>query len=160
MQTVNYFSECTDLECAKTLFKKLALQFHPDRGGDTATMQKINSDYAFICAKIIRSQGMSNEDAQNQFDLSEHYQRIINAIIPLEGLNIELVGHWIWVTGSTKMHKDILKETGLFYASKKFAWYWRPNEFKCSNRKNMSLDDIKNKYGSKSIRFASKVQIS
>jgi hypothetical protein len=154
---MDFFNECKDLECAKILFKKLALQYHPDRGGDTATMQKINSDYAFICAKLIRAQGLNNEEAENEFNLSEKYQSIINAIIGLNGLNIELVGLWIWVTGETYQHKDKLKETGLFYASKKVAWYYRPSELKCCNRKNMSLDEIKSKYGSKSIKFNSKL---
>lgn len=157
---MNYFIECKDLECAKNLFKKLALQHHPDRGGSTEVMQKINSDYAFICAKLIRDKGLNTEEAQTEFDLSEKYQSIINAIIGLNDINIELVGLWIWVTGNTYQHKDKLKETGLFYASKKIAWYFRPQELKCSNRKAMSLDEIKSKYGSKAIKSNLKPQLN
>jgi curved DNA-binding protein CbpA len=157
---MNFFNDCKDIECAKILFKKLALQHHPDRGGDTEIMQKINSDYAFICAKLIRDKGMNTEEAQTEFDLSEKYQSIINSIIGLDSINIELVGLWIWVTGSTYQHKDKLKEAGMYYASKKTAWYYRPQELKCSNRKSMSLDEIKSKYGSKSIKHNLKHQLN
>lgn len=157
---MKFFNECTDIECAKILFKKLALQHHPDRGGDTAVMQQINSEYAFICAKLIRDKGLNTEEAQNEFNLSEKYQSVINSIIGLDGLNIELVGHWIWVTGNTYPHKEILKGVGMYYASKKIAWYYRPDEFKCSSRKSLSLDEIKSKYGSKSIKFNLKPQLS
>ena len=30
---MNYFNQCKDLNEAKQLFKKLALENHPDRGG-------------------------------------------------------------------------------------------------------------------------------
>lgn len=157
---MNYFNECKDLECAKLLFKKLALQHHPDRGGDTETMQRINADYAYMCAKLIRAKGLNTEDAQNEFNLSEKYQSVVNAIIGLNDINIELVGLWIWVTGNTYQHREKLKESGLFYASKKIAWYYRPEEFKCSNRLSMSLDEIKSKYGSKSIKTNLKPQLN
>jgi hypothetical protein len=103
---------------------------------------------------------MNTEEAQTEFDLSEKYQSIINSIIGLDSINIELVGLWIWVTGSTYQHKDKLKEAGMYYASKKTAWYYRPQELKCSNRKSMSLDEIKSKYGSKSIKHNLKHQLN
>ena len=40
-----YFKQCTTLEELKAEYKKLVMKHHPDRGGDTATMQEINAEY-------------------------------------------------------------------------------------------------------------------
>jgi DnaJ-class molecular chaperone len=40
-----YFKDCTTIEEVKAHYKKLAKQYHPDMGGDTATMQAINREY-------------------------------------------------------------------------------------------------------------------
>lgn len=145
---MNFFINCTSLDEAKQLFKKLALENHPDRGGDTATMQKINADYKFIVAKLINGSNFTTEQTENEVKFSEQYQTVINAIIALEGLNIELVGTWVWVTGNTYQHKEILKANGLFFAPKKQAWYFRSEDNKCKFSQKLDLDQIKSKYGS------------
>ena len=43
-----FFKQCRTLDEAKREFKRLALLHHPDRGGDTATMQEINRQYREI----------------------------------------------------------------------------------------------------------------
>jgi hypothetical protein len=79
----------------------------------------------------------------------------INAVINLEGIEIEVCGAWVWVTGDTKQHAKILgrKEggAGFYYASKKVAWYYRPSDWKSTSRGKTSLDDIRSIHGSKII---------
>src|SRR5215207_7797316 len=41
-----YFSDCTTQGEAKTKYRELVKQHHPDAGGDTATMQEINAEYS------------------------------------------------------------------------------------------------------------------
>jgi curved DNA-binding protein CbpA len=43
-----YFEGCTSLDEVKSRYKELALKHHPDRGGDTKTMQAINLEYESI----------------------------------------------------------------------------------------------------------------
>ena len=81
----------------------------------------------------------------------QQYRDIIIPILDLEGVEIELCGSWIWVSGNTKEHKDLFKELGFYWAPKKFMWYWRPEEFKSYSRKSKSMSDIRNKYGSEKI---------
>ena len=64
---------------------------------------------------------------------------------------IEIVGNWIWVTGNTKPHKEALKGSGFWYASKKKAWYFKPADYVAKSRKHYSLNEIKAKYGSTKI---------
>lgn len=42
---VNYFESCTDAASIKRKYIELAKKHHPDKGGDTRTMQEINSQY-------------------------------------------------------------------------------------------------------------------
>lgn len=52
---MKYFAAINNLEELKREYKRLAMQHHPDRGGDTATMQAINAEYdaAFSRLKVI-----------------------------------------------------------------------------------------------------------
>ncbi len=147
---MKYFNECTTMEEVKKLYKKLALDNHPDRGGDTATMQAINTEYSFACAKIAKGGGLSDEEIQSEIKLSEEYRQVIEKIIHLPGIVIEIVGNWIWVTGETRNVKAELKEAGLFYANKKVAWYYRSDFFKTRGN-GAPLEQVRAKYGSEKV---------
>lgn len=49
---MKYFSSINDLSALKAAYKRLALANHPDRGGDTATMQAINAEYDAAFARL------------------------------------------------------------------------------------------------------------
>lgn len=147
---MKYFNHCTTIEEVKTTYKQLAKQYHPDCGGDTATMQAINTEYAFACAKILKGENLSTEETDEQIRLSEEYRKVIEQIINLSGVIIEIVGHWIWVTGNTYPVRTQLKTAGLFFAPKKVAWYYRAEEYKTKGGKK-TLDEIRGKYGSETI---------
>jgi hypothetical protein len=147
---MKFFNDCNKIEEVKALYKKLAMENHPDRGGDTATMQAINTEYAFACAKLAKGAGLSDEEADTEIRLSEEYRQIIEKIINLPGIVIEIVGNWIWVTGNTRPVKDALKDAGFYFASKKIAWYYRSDAFK-SRGNGAPLEQIRAKYGSETI---------
>lgn len=145
-----YFKECNTIDEVKATYKKLAKQNHPDLGGNTATMQAINREYAFACELIAKGAGLSDDQANEQMQFSEQYRSVIEQIINLPGIIIELVGGWIWVTGLTYPVKKELRNAGLFYAHKKCAWYFRSEEYKTRGGKK-SLEEIKSKYGCETI---------
>ncbi|WP_256004952.1 hypothetical protein [Pedobacter deserti] len=93
---MKWFYDCTTLDEVKAKYKKLAKQYHPDLGGDTATMQEINKEFAFASAKAIKGANLSEEETEHEILSSEAYRKAIEAIIHLEGITIELVGWWIW----------------------------------------------------------------
>ena len=145
-----YFKECKTVEEVKAMYKTLAKQYHPDLGGDTATMQAINSEYAYACVKILKGENLTSEDTEEQIRMSEEYRAVIEKLMPITGIVIEVVGNWIWVTGATYPVRKELKEAGLFFASKKVAWYYRSEEFKSTGSKK-TLDEIREKYGSETV---------
>lgn len=148
---MKYFKNCQTIEAIKSLYKQLAKEYHPDRGGDTTTMQAINAEYAFACANLARGAGWSDEKIDTELKLSEEYRQVIEKIIHLPGIVIEIVGHWIWITGNTKPVKDQLREAGFFYAAKKIAWYYRNQAFAVRGN-GAPLEKIRRKYGSETIR--------
>ncbi len=148
---MKFFNACKTIDEVKAEYKRLAKLHHPDCGGDTATMQAINTEYAFACAKILKGENLTAEEADEQIRMSEEYRNVIESIIHLAGITIEIVGNWIWVTGQTYPVRKELKEAGLFFASKKLAWYYRAEEYR-SKGGQKTLDEIRNKYGSETIR--------
>lgn len=147
---MTYFNGCTTIEEVKKLYKKIAMENHPDRGGDTAIMQAINKEYAFAIAKISKGGGLTDEEINTEIQLSEEYRKVIEEIINLPDIIIEIVGLWIWVTGNTYAVRKELKTAGLFFASKKQAWYYR-NEAYRTRGNGAPLEEIRAKYGSETI---------
>ena len=147
---MKYFKQCKTIDEVKAMYKTLAKLHHPDCGGDTATMQAINSEYAYACAQVLRGENLSQEDTEEQVRMSEEYRAVIELLMPIAGIVIEVVANWIWVTGATYPVKKELKAAGLFFASKKQAWYYRSEEFKTTGSKK-SLDEIRAKYGAETI---------
>jgi len=144
-------------EQIKSLFKKLALQNHPDKGGSTEIMQKIieayeciKENYTFVINSDEKKQEFEN--TANFWDINdEDMKKAYLSIYLLDGLIIEVCGFWMWVTGNTFAHKKELRQAGLYYASKKQAWYWKPEDYICVSNGKTSLDEIRKSYGSKLI---------
>ena len=52
---MSHFASIRTLEALKKAYSELALLHHPDRGGDTATMQAINAEYDEMHARLMKS---------------------------------------------------------------------------------------------------------
>jgi hypothetical protein len=151
-----YFKGASSLDELKKLYRKLALENHPDKGGDVLIMQTINKEYEEAFKRVSRIENRRNPQADFDIDFEWEQEQgfvdLVNRIIGLDAIQIEIVGKWIWVTGSTYPVKAELKAAGCFWASKKKCWFWRPEEHKSANRKDLSLDQIREKYGSQTIK--------
>lgn len=168
MQNQNFFSGCQTLNDVKQEFRKLALANHPDKGGDAEIMKAINAAYEQAVRRVTlggKSQKtgftFTESEVNEQIRLSEEYQKIINKVAGLDGIAIELVGDWIWITGATYPHRETLKGAGFFWACKKAAWYFRSEEFKCKTYgKRQSLDEIRAKYGTVKLESKTRAQLN
>lgn len=150
---MKHFENISTLEEAKKLYRELAKQHHPDKGGDVEIMKQVNSEYDFICAKILKGENLNTEDFNEAWSNSQLFKEKIDAIIHIDGLIIEIVGLWLWITGDTRNHKETLKAAGYWWASKKLAWYWRP-ESAAGGRGKYSLDELRSKHGSTLVSTA------
>ena len=137
-------------EQIKAAYKRAAAKFHPDRNPAGAEMMKaVNSAYDAL--KDL-SDTISNDDDMTAADYGDALNAALSAIIDLEGLNIEICGSWVWVTGNTKEHKAAIKAAGYKWSRPKTAWYFRPEKYKSSSRGKFSLDDIRTYHGSKQVK--------
>lgn len=131
-------------EAIKKAYRKACSKYHPDKGGSLKMMQAVNQAY-----EVLREfEGAVDAGSEGY---AEALNEAINKIINLQGINIEVCGAWIWVTGETKFHKAILKEAGFWWAKKKVAWYFRPDDWKSAGRGKWSLDRIRDQHGSTKV---------
>jgi hypothetical protein len=155
-----YFNDCQTLDEAKSLYKKLAFQHHPDLGGDTATMQAINaewarfqSEYAYRSERTRQQQAHAEgkktaADFHNLDEVAEVLRVKIESLLNISSeLTVELCGLWVWVTGETKKHREAIKAVeGMRYAPDKQAWYFAA--VPSFNRTRRSMDEIRSMHGS------------
>ena len=78
--------------------------------------------------------------------------KIFENIKHFPNIKAEVCGNWLWVSGNTYKYRKELKAQGLFFAPKKKEWYWRPPEYKSSNREEWSKDKIRTHYKSVNMK--------
>lgn len=143
----NFFENCATLDALKAEYKRLAKQYHPDMGGDTATMQEINNQYE---AAFNRMNGNATTGT-NTAETAADFINIINAVMKMGGnITLEIIGSWLWCSGDTRPVKEELKAAGFRWASKKRMWYWHSGEY-CNRSSHASMDAIRRKYGSRVV---------
>jgi len=159
---MKHFSSVTSLDELKRQYKKLAFKNHPDRGGKTEVMQEINNEYEQLLNRIINeaSKDQYQDSSENGHGFwssrSEHSEvekkvkQAIDAIINLDGLDIEIIGVWVWVSGDTKQHKDKLKEAGYVWNRVQCKWVFIGK--KSNGRGRMTLDQMRELHGSQKVK--------
>ncbi|PAF42405.1 hypothetical protein [Helicobacter sp. 11S02629-2] len=131
------FLEISNLKEAKTLYKKLALSLHPDKGGSTEAFQTLNQIYNLYLENRLYF--------SSQTKINLELEKVISHLLHIQDITIEVVGKWIWISGNTKEHKDTLKDLGFKYASKKKMWYYGETK---KRHAPQEMEEIRAKYGS------------
>ena len=144
------FQDIEGINEAKKIYKTLAKKLHPDIGGSEEDFKILNEIYNNLIEHKIYFSNSSKIDIE--------LEKIISLILHFENINIELVGSWIWVSGDTKEIKEKLKEIGFKWASKKKMWYY--GEMKAKNPNPKSMEEIKAKYGSETLKSNEKKKIA
>lgn len=150
---MSYFSGIGNVEDLKKKYRELVMKYHPDisKGDTTRIMQDINIEYKKLLAQFMAGGGFTQSDIKEELDIEKEYYEVLTKLAKIQGIKIELVGTWIWISGNTYATKDKLKEAGCLWAPKKMLWYYRSPEHKTKRKSNLSIDEIKAKYGSKDI---------
>lgn len=158
-----YFKNVKTLEELRRQYKELLKKHHPDNGGMVSEMQEINAEYDSLF-KVLKDKheqsadnsmnnaGSRNTDSAYDWENDKALREILQKIICFDGIEIEIIGQWIWVSGNTFAHKAELKETGFKWASQKKQWYWKSETYQKKSHKALSMDDIRNYYGSTRVQ--------
>jgi hypothetical protein len=162
-----FFEDIKTLQELKKAFQKLCAKYHPDRGGSTEMMQQINAEYSLVMKKIISSNDAFNykdtkekdsrgfygfwESREEHEEVEAKIREILEKIAHLEGLEIEIIGVWVWVSGNTRTYKDLLKAEKFIWQKAKEKWVFMGK--KSNGRGTMSMDEMREKYGSEKVEI-------
>ena len=80
---MKYFTNCKTIEEAKKLYRRLAMENHPDRGGDLDTMKAINAEYDdfFNTFKAQHNATVKTTGARPINETPEEFRQVIEKII-------------------------------------------------------------------------------
>ena len=142
-----FFASCTTMEMFKKEYRRLIKEHHPDNGGDTATMQEVNAQYDMGFVEAQKAYNADREPERRNTETPEQFRGVMEALMRCEGLVIEICGTWVWVSGDTRTHKELLKGLGFKWASQKKMWYLGQRMTK-GRRRPYTMEKIREEYGS------------
>jgi curved DNA-binding protein CbpA len=155
MTKTDYFMGCTSLDEARKMYYRLAMKFHPDKGGDEELFKDlVNQFHSFKPSQF---------KYEKEFDdwSSQAFSAIIEALMEIPDLTIEICGSWIWISGKTREYKDRIKsiKTNVHYkrgfSAKKKLWYFSPEGYRKKSADELDMESIRNIYGTEELHSPS-----
>ncbi len=137
---MRFFQEVTDLKELKKQYRKLAMEFHPDRGGNEEDFILLKEEYDALYNQL-------SKDSRSK----DSYPEVIDSLMKYN-VDIEIIGSWVWVTGQTYQIRKELKELGFQWAAKKKAWFWHEGDYVKKHKKNFSLDEIREMHDTEIVK--------
>lgn len=159
--TMKFFATFNNIQELKKQYKKLALELHPDKGGNEEDFKAMSNEYQELLKAALKGKFPNDaEKVESELQIDEQLREALNKIINLVGLDIEICGNWIWVGGNTYANKKEIKEAGFKYAKKKSMWYWNDGTWTRKSRKTLSIDQIREQHGSTKVETRNLKQIA
>lgn len=112
-------------------------------------LQSLKTEYSVLMSVLSQPKPAESvkEEKASISDIIKCLQERINP----EGLRLEIVGNWLWLSGKSFGVKEALKQLGFRYSPDKKSWYWRSEADRSSNEKPIPLDMIREKFGSQPV---------
>lgn len=162
---MGYFTRFSAVNEVKAAYRELVKEWHPDRSQYTGhdkeiceeTLKAINAEYQ---AKLKSLNGEISEgddgrehtyryNADLEQEIMDKISETIAAgVIDHKGVEMWLVGTWIWVFGETKPIKETLKVIGYRWHSKRGKWYWQNDGYR-HKFSNDAFESIAARYGAR-----------
>ena len=149
---MKYFRDCKTAEDLKKAYRKAAVKLHPDNGGNEEEFKSMQAEYEAAWERLkdvhTNSQGETYTSKESTTETAFDFMEAINKVIHLDNITIEIIGSWVWITGNTLKHKDVIKAAGYFWSKSKKAWYWNGSTKKSRRRGHYSMNGLRNAWGS------------
>lgn len=160
-----YFANCKNLEELKKEYRKLVMANHPDNGGDDKIMAEIIKEYkaTFEVLKAKHNaEAKTDKTKKATFETADSFIDILNKIMGFEGLEMEICGSWLWVSGNTYPCKETLKAEGFQWSNKHKKWFWYhgivgTQKSRKSYAKN--FEQVRDWHGSEKVENESRLKI-
>ena len=101
----------------------------------------------------------SYDNMKYDFAEDELLREMLQKVIYLSDITIEIIGAWLWISGNTYHHRKELKELGFKFASQKKCWYWHSESFRKKSHRHLSMDDIRDYYGSTEVESNGRIRL-
>ena len=146
---MKYFSGALTLEQAKSLFRSLCMEHHPDKGGDEEIFKEINAEWEYFLAHSMASAFSEAGDTKTGDNRAQDFADILKDVMQFN-CTIEIIGFWIYCFNSFA-YKDQLKAMGFWFSMKHKAWIYS-GDAKRKIRTGYTLADNRAKWGSEKVR--------
>lgn len=160
---MKYFTNCKTQEELKKEYRRLCKALHPDNGGNAEEFKRMQSDFE-TAGKSKAWETFTNAKGETYHkettETAKDFMDILEKLAGLDGLNIEICGTWLWITGNTYTYRKELKEYGCKFSNNKKAWYFHKEPYKKRSKRKMTLDDIRNMYGSETVETEKKERLT
>ena len=150
-EKMKWFEGCETLSEIKKRYRDLAMENHPDHGGDVEIMKQITAAMEVILSDLITA-GVDEFESERGYrpDVdAQMFAEILRKIMHWN-ITIEIIGFWIYAFESFEARDD-LKELGFWFSKKHRAWVYSGSS-KRRRPSHMTLDDIRNTHGSETIK--------
>lgn len=141
----------------KANYKTWCLQLHPDLNPDkdtTAEMQELNNAYE-AQFKILKDRELKKDKKEREkfsySEVPEDLINIINTLIKFKGVQIDIVGNWLWLSGNTYPVREEVKNLKFHWSKAKKKWFWNGSDTVKRPFSKMTYQDITEKYGCYSL---------
>lgn len=117
-------------------------------------MQEVNAQYLEALKALHGTKTFTAENKEYEYKYNANLEKEIieklQAILAIEmtGVDVLLIGTWIWVVGATKEYKDTIKTLGFKWHREKTCWFYHVGKWRGKGSKK-SLEDIADTYGYK-----------
>ncbi len=156
MSRIKYFFGIETAEELKKAFRKLAVKMHPDNGGNEEEFKAMKAEFEKLWDNLKNIHTNKNGEQYDTTgtdrattETAEEFMNIIMKLMFIPDITVELCGSWIWVSGNTKEHRELLKELTFRYSANKKMWYYQRDGKRKWHKNAWSIDEIRTAYGSK-----------
>ena len=169
MVIIKFLKSAKNREQLKNLYRDLCKKYHPDLNRDrdtTEDMKQINAEYEYLVQILPKDskEAEKQEKAKEEGSIPKHnntvsadelkvemeLQKRIYKLVTLEGVVVEICGTWIWLSGNTKEHKEVIKSLDFKWAKNKQMWYYGTTHSHA--RRKYSMDEIRAMHGSQIVK--------
>lgn len=147
-----YLDKSKTLEELKQQYRAWTKKLHPDCGGSDEQMKTLNAEYETLFNRLKDQHNATADEAHQTTETATEFIEILEALRNCRGLDIELCGSWLWISGNTYENRDILKAAGCKWSKSKSKWYWRHEEDTTGrHHRSMTMEWIRTRYGSEAV---------
>jgi hypothetical protein len=157
------FENCGDVSDVKREYKRLIFKVHPDVH-PASEFAHWNEQCRILNEQYHAALNAHDNEVSVGTDGKEHTYRysystesdlcaVIDALIKAHlsaHIAVNIVGIYIWVENTQREDREDqtkIKSAGLFWHSKRNAWYWKPAYYRTHYNAAATLDDLKYIYG-------------